>query len=64
MKELGKAVLAGGDKYVGYVFNIKKIDTKDLMADIEFDFDANKEFFDYAPKLTVPLEWLVPVDKA
>ena len=64
MKDLGKAVLAGGDKYVGYIFNIKKINTKELMADIEFDFDDNKEFFDYAPKLTVPLDWLAPIDRA
>lgn len=64
MKELGKAVLAGGDKYVGYVFNIKKINMETLMVDIEFDFDANKTFFDYPPKLTVPMEWLVPEDRA
>lgn len=64
LKNLGKAVLAGGDKYVGYVFDIKKINTKDLTADIEFDFDANKTFFDYPPKLTVPMEWLVPEDRA
>lgn len=64
VKDLGKAVLAGGDKYVGYVFDIKKINAETLMADIEFDFDANKTFFDYPPKLTVPMKWLVPVDKA
>lgn len=64
LKNLGKAVLAGGDKYVGYVFDIKKINMDDLTADIEFDFDTNKTFFDYPPKLTVPMEWLVPEDRA
>ena len=64
LKNLGKAVLAGGDKYVGYVFDIKKINMNDCTADIEFDFDANKTFFDYPPKLTVPMEWLVPEDRA
>ena len=64
LKNLGKADIAVGDKYVGYVFDIKKINTKDLTVDIEFDFDANKTFFVCPPKLTVPMEGLVPEDRA